>query len=47
MEQYYAASRDTGCFFSDPEKFLAGTSKIADGNINRFTCNFQAERIFS
>jgi len=35
MEQYYAASRDTGCLFSDPEKFLAGIPKATDENMKQ------------
>lgn len=35
MEQYYAASRDTDCLFSDPEKFLAGIPKATDDNMKQ------------
>lgn len=33
MQQYYDASRDTDCLFSDPVKFLEGIPKATDENV--------------
>jgi len=35
MEQYYTASQNSECLFSDPEKFIAGIPKAEDENMDQ------------